>query len=150
MTSVKHPLVVISTFLWIGFICAISFMEAWLKFSAPGVTIAIGLGIGRLVFNALNKVEWVFCIAILISYLSSRRDLFVIKNLFYTVPFALLLVQTFWLLPALDVRAEMYINQETMAPSNLHLYYVAMEIIKVSCLTLFGIGLFKKAELTMQ
>jgi len=43
-----------------GFVLSISFMEAWLKFQAEGVTQAIGLSIGRLVFGALNKVEWFF------------------------------------------------------------------------------------------
>lgn len=57
---VQRPIVIIVTFLWIGFVCAISFMEAWLKFQAPGITVPLGLGIGRLVFNALNTVEWVF------------------------------------------------------------------------------------------
>ena len=44
-----------ASFLWIGFICAISFMETRLKFRAPGVTLPIGLSIGKLVFRALNK-----------------------------------------------------------------------------------------------
>jgi hypothetical protein len=38
----------------IGAIVAISFLEAPLKFQAPGITIPLGLGIGRLVFTALN------------------------------------------------------------------------------------------------
>ncbi|MDY0090288.1 MAG: hypothetical protein RBR78_07970, partial [Flavobacteriaceae bacterium] len=65
MRTVKMPIALTASFLWIGFVCAISFMEAWLKFRAPGVTIPLGLGIGRLVFNALNKVEWIFATAIL-------------------------------------------------------------------------------------
>jgi uncharacterized membrane protein (DUF485 family) len=62
MTVVKMPIALICTFLWIGFVCAISFMEAWLKFRAPGITVPLGLGIGRLIFNALNKVELVFAL----------------------------------------------------------------------------------------
>ena len=45
--------------LWIGLIVAISFIEAPLKFQAPDITIPLGLGIGRLVFGALNIVEGV-------------------------------------------------------------------------------------------
>ncbi|RYG21549.1 MAG: hypothetical protein EOO07_02375, partial [Chitinophagaceae bacterium] len=66
-SNVAQPIAVICTFTWIGFVCAISFLEAWLKFRAPGVTLPIGLGIGRLVFAALNKVEWIFAVAIMIS-----------------------------------------------------------------------------------
>ena len=45
------------TFVWLGMVTAISFVEAPLKFRAPGVTLQIGLGIGRLVFRALNIAE---------------------------------------------------------------------------------------------
>jgi hypothetical protein len=54
-------------FVWVGFILAISFMEAWLKFLAPGITLELGLGIGKLIFNALNRVEIVI-ISLLFLY----------------------------------------------------------------------------------
>ena len=38
-------------------VLAISFLETPLKFHAPGVDLRVGLGIGRLVFRALNTVE---------------------------------------------------------------------------------------------
>ena len=44
-------------FVWLGMVAAISFLEAPLKFQAPGITVQLGLGIGRLVFRALNAVE---------------------------------------------------------------------------------------------
>lgn len=37
-------------FVWLGMVLAVSFIEAPLKFRAPGVTLPIGLGIGRLSF----------------------------------------------------------------------------------------------------
>ena len=45
---------VAAIFVWLGMVFAISFLEAPLKFRAPGITIPLGLGIGRLVFRALN------------------------------------------------------------------------------------------------
>lgn len=80
MTTTKFQLAIASVFLWIGFVCAISFMEAWLKFSAPGVTIPIGLGIGRLVFSALNKVEWLLAIVIIVNLFMTNSKLFSIQN----------------------------------------------------------------------
>lgn len=53
------------TFTWLGMVLAISFLEAPLKFGAPGVTVRIGLGIGRRVFRALNAVETVLAAALL-------------------------------------------------------------------------------------
>lgn len=52
-------------FVWLGMVVAISFLEAPLKFRAAGVTLQIGLGIGRLVFRALNTVEVGFALVIL-------------------------------------------------------------------------------------
>ena len=60
-------IVIIVIFLWAGFICAISFMESWLKFRAPGITMPVGLSIGKLVFSALNKIEWIFTFVIVIN-----------------------------------------------------------------------------------
>jgi hypothetical protein len=145
---VKMPVAVIATFLWIGFVCAISFMEAWLKFRAPRITLPLGLGIGRLVFNALNKVEWIFALAIIANIIwSGSTELWKWQNLFIIIPFALLLIQTFWLLPALDARAELYIQGQTPPSSKLHFYYVGLEIIKTTCLSTFGLTLFKNTAL---
>ena len=44
-------------FVWLGMVLAVSFLETPLKFRAPNVTTQIGLGIGRLVFRALNAVD---------------------------------------------------------------------------------------------
>jgi hypothetical protein len=57
-------LAVAVTFVWLGMVLAISFLEAPLKFRAPNVTRQIGLGIGRLMFRALNSIEVVFAIIV--------------------------------------------------------------------------------------
>ena len=144
MILTRFPVAVISTFLWIGFVCAISFLEAWLKFRAPGITVPLGLGIGRLVFAALNKVEWVFAIAIIVNILFVKGSNLTLSSLLYFIPLVLLALQSFWLLPVLDTRAEIYLSGEIPPPSTLHYYYVGMELTKVGCLLSFGIGLFKK------
>lgn len=144
MNAVNYQIAIISIFLWVGFVCAISFMEAWLKFRAPGVTIPIGLGIGRLVFSALNKVEWFFAIVIVINLLLTKTSLISTQHLLYFIPVILLLLQTIWLLPKLDARAELYIQGQTVSTSYLHFYFVGIEIVKVACLSIFGIALFTK------
>lgn len=141
--EIKNSLAIALAYLWIGFICAISFMEAWLKFRAPGVTTPIGLGIGRVVFNALNKVEWVFAIAIIISTLFSKNTFFNMDTVIFYAVVILLILQTFWLLPQLDSRAQLLIEGKELPASNLHVYYVGMEIAKTVCLFIFSIKLFK-------
>jgi hypothetical protein len=146
MAYVKSPLTLISSTLWIGFVSAISFMEAHLKFLAPGITLALGVGIGRIVFAALNKVEWVLAITVLLSSSFQKEPLFSCKNIGFLLALGILILQTAWLLPALDARAELHITGPAPASSFHHIYYVAAELIKVLCLSLFGIGQIQRVR----
>ncbi|MCK0132168.1 hypothetical protein MWU59_11720 [Flavobacteriaceae bacterium F08102] len=141
--DVKIVVQMAAIFIWIGFVGAISFMEAWLKFQAPGITIPLGLGIGRLVFNALSTVEWVLFIVVLACRI--RQSLPILKSTTRLIfgLFAILLLQRIWLLPALDIRAEQLIQGNTLEPSNLHVYYVFLEVIKLTLLSWLG-GLFTR------
>lgn len=130
----KFPYVFSLAGIWLGFVGAISFMEAWLKFKAPGIDIPLGLGIGRLVFNALNKVEWVCLVLIVIQFSVHHRFATTNQWISAAILLIILLAQTFWLLPILDSRAELIINHQPLPPSNFHFYYVALEITKVSVL----------------
>ena len=60
-------------FFWAGSVFSISFMESWLKFRAEGVTLPIGLSIGRKVFKALNRMEWVFLFLFTVSIFSEFK-----------------------------------------------------------------------------
>lgn len=146
ISTVKMPVAMVCTFVWIGFVCAISFMEAWMKFQAPGITLPLGLGIGRIIFQALNKVEWVMGVAILLNLLFVGKDFLKLKNISFLLPLLILIIQTVWLLPALDQRAQLIIDGKIVAPSNLHVYFVVMETIKTISLFAFGISLFKYVE----
>jgi hypothetical protein len=44
-------------FVWLALLLAVSFPETPLKFRAPGVTLQVGPGIGRLVCRALDTVS---------------------------------------------------------------------------------------------
>lgn len=138
---VKYPLALMAVFVWVGFVCAISFMEAWLKFRAPGINLHLGLGIGRLVFSALNKVEWVMALIIFLNYfLGSGKDFQWIYVLFL-LAFVILVTQTFYFLPVMDARAELHIQGAEVPPSKLHFVYVFIELVKVISLIVFGVKL---------
>jgi len=147
MMTVKYPVALVAVVLWIGFVCAISFMEAWLKFRAPGMTVPLGLGIGRLVFGALNKVEWVLMLVTAANLLFWGGAGWRSSYAFLAVPVGVLILQTFWLLPALDARAEQHIQGLPVSQSALHVYFVAVEVLKVACLALFSISLFERIPL---
>ena len=52
---------------WLGLLMGISLIEAPLKFTAPGITIPLGLGIGRRVFFAMNLAEAVLAALLLLA-----------------------------------------------------------------------------------
>ena len=140
-------LVIITTFVWIGFVCAISFMEAWLKFQAPNITIKLGLGIGKLVFTALNKVEITFAILIIIALsVSIIRTQITYLSYALTIAITILILQTFWLLPTLNEHATQIIQDIDVPKSNLHFLFVLFEIVKIICLASFGIKVFNINE----
>lgn len=141
---VEYPIAQAAIFLWIGFVCAISFMEAWLKFQAPGITVPLGLGIGKLVFRGLNIMEWVFAICAGGNLFLVKNKMLSSKELLLLLPVIILFLQTIWLLPALDDRATAMIAGKELPTSNLHYFYVAFEIIKVGALLIFGTKLYKK------
>lgn len=130
-------------FIWFGAIGAISFMEAPLKFTAPNITLALGLGIGRIVFQTLNKIEIVLAIVLIISVFMQRP-----KGqswiYFLSIASVLLLLETVWLLPALDERAIKVISGNAPPFSNVHIVYIVFDAIKFLSLFVLGVMLTKQ------
>ena len=130
------PLILI---FWAGFVSSISFMEAWLKFQAPGITLPLGLGIGKLVFSALNIVEWVLLAGYLILNIFRYKSLrFLLTSYLIQVVVLILLIQTIWLLPGLIERSDLIISGKEPGDSNIHIYYISLEIIKVASLIILA------------
>lgn len=144
-----YTLALPSVFLWIGFVCAISFMEAWLKFRAPGITLPLGLGIGSLVFKALNKVEWILAILMAVDMFLLHRGMGMNQpRILFLIALLILIIQTVWLLPALDARIPFYQQGLEVPSSPLHFYYVGTEVVKVICLIITGIHFLKSIRIT--
>lgn len=130
-------------FIWFGALGAISFMEAPLKFSAPNITLALGLGIGRIVFQTLNKIEIVFAVLMLVSLLINRpQRKFPLYS--FAVILLLLILETVWLLPLLDARAEQVISGTITPFSNAHIIYIVFDAIKFLLLFALGVSLTKQ------
>ncbi len=137
-SSLSATIAIACTFLWMGFVCAISFLEAPLKFQAPGITLGLGLGIGRLVFAMLVKIEWILALFILARFLFNQIHKFTSFHVCILIPILILIMQTVWLLPALDARAEQHISGNTPSSSYHHVVYALAEIVKVLSLGIFG------------
>ena len=126
-------------FVWLGMVLAISFLETPLKFRAPGITVPLGLGIGRLVFRALAVVELVLAGVLTGALVLGDRTTAVI--VLASVLWAVLVVQVAVLLPRLDRRARLILAGGSPSRSRLHLAYVALDGIKVVLLPVLGVVL---------
>lgn len=123
-------------FCWLGMVVAISFIEAPLKFRAPGITLPLGLGIGSLIFSVLNKIELVFAVTLLL--LHSRRNAGRFSRVILMTICIGLSLQTLWLLPALTERAALIVSGSTPAASYHHLAFGVLEVLKAVLLLMLG------------
>jgi hypothetical protein len=127
------------TFVWLGMVLAISFLEAPLKFRAPGVTIPIGLGIGRLVFRALNLVETVLAVVVIVAVAVGTAPASVLA--LTAAVAAVLLAQLAFVRPRLNRRSDRVLAGEEGPRSRGHLAYVALELAKAGVLIALGVRL---------
>ncbi len=126
-----------AAFVWLGMVLAISFIEAPLKFRAPGVTLVIGLGIGRLVFRALNVCEVVFAVLMLASFAVRPPGMAI--GVATGVAVVALLVQMLAVRPALARRSDATLAGGDEPRSRAHWVYVGLEIVKVIALLITGV-----------
>jgi hypothetical protein len=135
--SAAASVAVAVTFVWLGMVLAISFLETPLKFRAPGVTLRIGLGIGRLVFRALNAVEAVLAVTIVVVMIVDRPPVGALVALGTAV--VVLAAQLLLVRPRLARRSDAVIAGSDAPRSHAHYAYVALEAVKVIALLMGGI-----------
>ncbi|MFF4841414.1 hypothetical protein [Streptomyces collinus] len=128
-------------FVWLGMVLAISFLEAPLKFRAPGATIPVGLGIGRLVFRAPNTVETALAAVAVVAVVAGGAPAGVT---WLTAAVAVLpAAQPAVVRPRLNRRSDRVLAGEDLPRSRGHLWYVALEFAKVLALVALGVGLVR-------
>lgn len=116
--------------LWFGMVGAISFIEAPLKFQAPGITIPLGLGIGRLVFAALNVAEAAIFIAYTVlaffpaAFRLTKNRLYVWGALALLLIFKLAVVR-----PPLNARTDLVLAGADPGQSPWHYIYIACDVL---------------------
>ncbi|MDR7169810.1 hypothetical protein J2W56_003554 [Nocardia kruczakiae] len=129
MTSVAQHLLWFLPMLWLGMVLAISFLEAPLKFRAPGVTLALGLGIGRMVFKALNITEAVLAALLLISAAVVGPGAATWGWLIGAV--VVLAIQVAAVRPPLTRRSNRVLAGDDGPRSTAHYWYIGLELLKV-------------------
>jgi hypothetical protein len=151
----------ILTTLWLGFVLAISGMEAWLKFRAPFCPRPFALDIGRTIFPALNSVE----MALASSLWIVRFDKLPL-SLWLIGPTAILALDVLFLTPKLVRRGKEVVYQHVKTHGGAkvgtdsaefealekelegqvllaktdkwHVVYIVLELVKIIGLSLFA------------
>ena len=136
--------VIAISFIWVGLVLGISFLEAPLKFTAPGITTELGVGIGQVVFNALNKIELLLSFIIIagLFWLRTTKSVWI----WYAVAILILQLQTWYLLPVLDARVDTILSGSIPPKTYHHIAFIILESLKI--LTLLAAGFtFMKSKM---
>lgn len=123
-------------FLWVGITAGISLIATPVRFSAASITRPVALDVGRVVFVALNKVELVALILLLLIVRIaglSRRWWAVCALLALIV-----IAQGVWLIPELAARTDIIMSGGEPPPSYAHAVYSSLELVKIGLLLFFG------------
>jgi len=116
--------------LWGGVVLGVSFIATPAKFLAPHLTMPVALEVGKATFHIFNKVEWLICISVLAFTLFSQGNLF--RWIFIGGLVVLLLLKTFYLLPALNMRADRIIAGDLPKPGILHCLYIIADLVQLT------------------
>jgi hypothetical protein len=128
-----------AVFVWLGMVLAISFIETPLKFRAPCVTLQIGLGIGRLVFRALNACELALAAVVVACFALQAPTTCVAAAA--AVAVVTLLAQVLAVRPRLTRRSDTVLEGGKGPRSRAHWAYIGLEIVKVIALLIAGVSL---------
>lgn len=122
--------------IWFGMTAGISLLATPVRFSASTITRPIALDVGRVVFIALDRAEFVALIILLILVRVSG-----FAKEFWAGCGALALIlmaQSMWLLPELSARTQQIIAGTEPPPSYVHGLYSILELSKLLLLLYLG------------
>ncbi|WP_211824966.1 hypothetical protein [Kistimonas asteriae] len=126
-------LLVVICLLWCGMVLGISFLATPVKFHAPTLSLAVGVDVGRTVFDAFNLFQ-LGCLLLAIGIAQKSRGPASIVVLLFILT-ASQLTQSFWLFPALYEQASQLIAGNRSAALHLHLLFGILELGKVLVLS---------------
>jgi hypothetical protein len=115
--------------LWLGLLVGVSFVATPLKFNAASLSLPVALDVGRATFSIFNDIEWVMLASLLAAVVLSGPS--PIPSAATLLLAAALLLQSGWLLPALNQRIAAIIAGNNPRPSPDHIYYIAADVAKV-------------------
>ncbi|CAD0225771.1 hypothetical protein KYG33_00835 [Chryseobacterium sp. D764] len=128
--NAKNPLVLMMLCLMAGVFITVSFLETPMKFQVPGMTLPVALELGMMMFGISTKIQCVFLILIVAGMFVSRKKYTKTDFIIIAVLLAILLLEKFWMLPALDNRAQLLSAGKPVLSSEMHNYFIYAESAK--------------------
>lgn len=125
------------SFTWVGMVVGVSLIATPARFTAGSITRPVALDVGRAVFTALNKVEFLALVLLLIVVRVSGRS----ATLWAACGALALIVvaQGAWLIPELAARTDIILAGGEPPPSYAHAIYSTLELAKIGILVFAGI-----------
>ncbi|HYF98313.1 MAG TPA: hypothetical protein VD770_04960 [Coxiellaceae bacterium] len=120
-------------------ILGISFLESWVKFRAPTLSRAIGLDVGRTIFNSFHKVQCILLMLVVCISLFAKIPL--MDWLMVGVLTSIILLQLTWLFPILDRQVTVILAEGEARCSHAHKTYGVLEVAKFLALLGFTMRL---------
>jgi len=118
---------------WLGLLGGLAFIETPLKFLAPGMTLDIALGVGRLVLTAADIAGAAFLVAITLLALPRPRvgaaSRWVLGGIWLV-----LVVQVGVVRPLLNARTDLVLAGVDPGESPLHIVYVIADVLLAALL----------------
>jgi len=130
--------------IWFGMTAGVSLLATPVRFTATTLTRPVALDVGRVVFAALNKAEFVALIILLVvvRLTGKAKELWAFCGILTLI----LMAQSIWLLPELAARTDLIIAGIEPAPSIVHAAYSTLELSKLLLLLYMG---FRSLQLLM-
>jgi hypothetical protein len=139
LQAAAHITIIITTLLWSGMVVGISFLESWVKFKTPSLTRAVGLDVGRTVFHAFHKTQFILLIVLIILSVVAQLSMW---DWFALILIAFIfLVQNFWFFSVLSKRVDLIAAGNILPKSKVHALYGILEVLKLVLLLGFSLTL---------
>lgn len=119
---------------WAGLSLGGNLIAAPAKFQVSGLSMVQLVTVGRAQFAWLGLVELIFAAALIMLALVTRR----MPHWALGTALVLLFIQQFMMTPVLQARSDMMQLGAVPPESQIHLAYVALEVIKFICLATAG------------
>ena len=149
MNRLVPALRVIVPSVWLGLIIGLSLLEAPLKFSAPGITTELGLGIGRIMFTALGIAGWIL-LAVMVLASLARPRLDRVGWVLLGGMALMLVLETLVIRPFLNARSDMVVAGGDPGESILHYAYIAAGGVRIVLLLVWIVRVGRRLRFAPQ